>query len=98
MATGEAYYRGGTSLKPRPFEVKFDPITGLLQPTHGISVFNRPDHLDRFGGAYRVTGVPEDLKIIPRGRDPSPLEVVPARPMTLAEYEAALGKIGLVPA
>ena len=98
MATGEAYYRGGTSLKPRPFEVKLDPATGLLQATHGISAFNRPDHLDRFGGAYRVTGVPEELTILQRGRDPRHFEIVPARPMTFAEYEAALGKIVLIPA
>jgi hypothetical protein len=84
MATAE-YYRGGTNLKPRPFEVKIDPVTGLLQPTHGISVFSRPDSLDRFGGAFRVTCVPEELTIIQRGRDPTHFEIVPARPMTLAE-------------
>ncbi len=97
MAT-DNYYRGGTSLKPRPFEVKIDPPTGLLQPTHGISVFSRPEPLERFGGAFRVTCVPEELKIIQRGRDPSHFEIVPARPMTLAEYEAALSTIVLVPA
>jgi hypothetical protein len=96
MLTGD-YYRGGTSLKPKPFEVKVDPVTGLLQPTHGISVFNRPDHLGRFGGAHRVTCIPEELKIIRRGRDPGHFEIVPARPMTLAAYEVALGQIVLVP-
>jgi hypothetical protein len=93
----EVYYRGGTSLKPRPFEIKVDPVTGLLQPTHGISVFNRPDRLDRFGGAYRVTNVPPELTVIQRGRDPGHFEIVPTHPMTLDEYEAALSTIILVP-
>jgi hypothetical protein len=96
MAQAE-YYRGGTNLKPKPFEIKFDPGTGLVQPAHGISVFNRPDYLERFGGAYRVTNVPEELSIIQRGRDPSHFEIVPAYPMTLTEYEATLSKIILVP-
>ena len=97
MATGD-FYRGGTLLKPRPFEVKLDPVTGMVQPTHGISVFSRPEHLERFGGAFRVTCVPEELKIIQRGRDPSHFEIVASHPMTLQEYEAALSKIVLVPA
>jgi hypothetical protein len=92
------YYRGGTNLKPRPFEIRIDPVTGMVQPTHGISVFNRPNGLDRFGGAFRITGLPEELKIIQRGRDPSHFEIVPSHPMTLQDYEAALSKIILVPA
>jgi len=96
MAEGN-FYRGGTNLRPKPFEVKVDPASGLVLPTHGISVFSRPDHLERFGGAYRVTNLPEELTIIQRGRDPTHFEVVPAYPMTLAEYEMALSKIVLVP-
>jgi hypothetical protein len=92
------YYRGGNSLQPDPDEVKIDPATGLLQPTHGVSVFDRPDNLERFGGPYRVTNVPPELRIVQRGRNPRHFEIVPARPMTWAEYEAALGKIILVPA
>lgn len=95
MAEG-TFYRGGTNLMPKPFEVKLDRASGLVQPTHGISVFSRPDHLDRFGGAYRLTNLPEALSIIQRGRDPTHFEIVPAYPMTLAEYELALSKIVLV--
>jgi hypothetical protein len=96
MAEGN-FYRGGTNLRPKPFEVKMDPASGLVQPTHGISVFSRPDDLERFGGAYRVTNLPEELTIIQRGRDPTHFEIVPAYPMALAEYEMALSKIVLVP-
>jgi hypothetical protein len=56
-----------------------------------------PDHLERFGGAYRVTNLPEELTIIQRGREPTHFEIVPAYPMALAEYEMALSKIVLVP-
>jgi hypothetical protein len=94
---GTAYYRGGTSLIPNPGEVRINQATGLLQPTHGISVYDRPDGLERFGGAYRVTNVPETLRIIQRGRDLHHHEIVPAAPMSLPAYEAALSQIVLVP-
>jgi hypothetical protein len=59
MAEGN-FARGGTNLRPKPFEVKMDPASGLVQPSYGISVFSRPDHLERFGGAYRIANLPED--------------------------------------
>jgi hypothetical protein len=91
------YYRGGSSLKPRPIDVRIDPATGLLRPGRGVSVFSRPDGLDRFGGAHRVTQVPPELAIVQVGRNPTHFEIVPVRPMNLDEYEQALGKIVLVP-
>jgi hypothetical protein len=91
------FYRGGNSLKPKPYEVKIDSATGLLQTTHGVSVFDRPDNLDRFGGVYQITAVPNDLNIVQRGRDPHHFEIVPAWPMTPAEYEDALNQVVLLP-
>ena len=91
------FYRGGNSLTPRSDEVKTDPATGLLRTTHGVSVFDRPDNLGRFGGAYRLTNLPGELQIVQRGRDPHHHEIVPARPMTMSEYEEALSRIVLVP-
>ena len=93
---GKEFYRGGNSLKPRRQDVRLDTTTGLLRPTHGVSVFDRPDGLDRFGGAYRLTAIPANLRIVQRGRNPHHHEVVLAYPMTLAEYEAALRRIVLV--
>jgi hypothetical protein len=89
------FYRGGNSLRPRPGEVRIDPATGLLRPTHGVSVFDRPDNLDRFGGAYEVMTVPDKLRIVQRGRDPHHFEIVPAYSMPQAEYEEALQQIDL---
>jgi hypothetical protein len=91
------FYRGGRSLVPRPGEVRTDPTSGLLRTTHGVSVYDRPDGLDRFGGAYQVTNLPSTLRILQRGRDPHHHEIVPASPMTEQEYEAALAQIVLVP-
>ena len=90
------YYRGGNGLKPMAGEVKVDPATGLLRTTHGISVWDRPDGLERFGGAYALSQVPAELTIIQRGRNLHHFEVVPAFPMPQAEYEDALSKIVLV--
>jgi hypothetical protein len=61
-----------------------------------VSVFNRPDNLDRFGGAFLLTKIPASLQIIQRGRDSAHHEIVPAAPMTMDDYEAALNSIILV--
>ena len=90
-----AFYRGGTSLKPKPGEVRTDPRTGLLQPTHGVSVYDRPDGLDRFGGAFEVVSLPATLKVIQRGRDPHHYEIVPAQVMPPEEYESSLDQVVL---
>lgn len=95
MATGR-FYRGGSNLRPRPGEVRVDPGTGLQRTTHGISVFDRPDNLDRLGGAHEVVSLPDSLSITQRGRDLHHFEIVPAAAMPLAEYEAALQQIILV--
>ena len=92
----DRFYRGGNSLKPKFREVKIDPATGLLQTHRGVSVFNRPDNLDRFGGAFLLTKVPESLQIIQQGRDLAHYEIVPASPMTMDDYEDALNGIVLV--
>src|SRR5260370_26584030 len=62
------YYRGGNNVAPKPNEVRLDRTTGLLRTTHGISVFDRPDGLERFGGKHRVTAVPGDLRIVGQDR------------------------------
>src|SRR4051812_48678726 len=91
------YYRGGGSRAPRPIDVRTDPKTGLLRPGRGVSVFSRPDGLDRFGGAHRATQVPPELTVVQVGRDPTHFEIAPANPMTFEEYERALQKVVLIP-
>src|SRR5262245_3939752 len=96
MATTN-YYRGGPSLKPKPREVKINRGTGLLTTKRGVSVYDRPENLQRFGGAYRVTNLPPELRIIQHGQDPHHFEIVPDHPMTMQDYEEALEKVVLVP-
>jgi len=95
--TAQSFYRGGSSLAPRPQDVRVDPVTGLLRTTHGVSVYDRPDGLERFGGAHYLGDLPENLRVVQRGRDPHHFEIVPAVPMPQAEYEDALRQINLVP-
>src|ERR1044072_9170848 len=92
----QTFYRGGSSLIVRPHEVRVDPSTGLLRTTHGVSVFDRPDNLERFGGAHQVTAVPAALQVVQRGRDQHHYEIVPAVLMALNEYQQALNEIALV--
>lgn len=93
----DVYYRGGNSLRPRPFELRFDRVTGFVLPKRGVSVSSRPDGLDRFGGAYRVDNIPPELTVVQVGTDRTHFEIIPIRAMPLADYEAALAKITLTP-
>lgn len=84
-------------MKPRPIDVIVNPHTGLISPKHGVSVESVPDGLERFGGAFTLSDIPTDLVVKQVGRRPTHHEILPAIPMTLAEYEAALGRIVLTP-
>ncbi len=87
------YYRGGARVAPTPGDVRIDRNTGLIRTTHGISVYDRPDGLDRFGGAHRIDSIPANLKVVQRGTDPHHHEIVPTAAMTMDEYEDALRQI-----
>jgi hypothetical protein len=91
------YYRGGDSLAPRSIDVSVDPQTGLLRTNRGVSIQDDPAGLDRFGGAFEVTSLPPELRIVKVGRRPGHFEIVPISPMTLEAYENALAKIVLLP-
>jgi hypothetical protein len=94
---GVQYYRGGRSLIARPFEVKLDPVTGLVGTPRGVSVSNKPDGLEKFGGAYFIADLPPELRIIQVGNNPHHFEIVPASPMPFDEYQGLLNRIVLVP-
>ena len=57
---GSKYYRGGQSLEPDLNDVHFERGSDRLRTTHGVSVFDRPDHpnLEIHGGAYLVGDLP----------------------------------------
>jgi hypothetical protein len=91
------YYRGGPSLVARSIDVIINPKTGLVSPTRGVSVFDQPDGLDRFGGAYEVGPIPATLQIVKTGRNPHHFEIAPSQEMTFDEYQTELEKITLTP-
>jgi hypothetical protein len=95
LTTPDWYYRGGSDLRPRPHDIKIDPRSGLLKTGYGVSVYNNPGRVARFGGAFRLGLIPEGLTIIQRGRDPEHFEVVPAYPMSLDDYTGLLARIEL---
>lgn len=86
------FYRGGSSVAPKPGEYKIKD--GLVQPTHGVSVFSNPAKTEKWG-THEVTSVPDELQIIQRGKDPEHFEIVPKEPMTEAEYKARLEEVEL---
>jgi hypothetical protein len=90
-------YRGGNSFKVKPNEVKIDAETGLLKTTHGVSVNVDASKVSKFGGAYKIESLPEGLKIIQRGADAGHFEIVPAKPMTLNEFQDLLNQIKTSP-
>lgn len=91
------FYRGGSSLAPRRIDVIINRKTGLVMPTRGVSVFDRPDGLDRFGGAYEVGPIPDTLRVVKTGQNPHHYEIAPAFEMTFERYEFELAKISLRP-
>jgi hypothetical protein len=51
----------------------------------------------KFGGAYRVKEIPDELQIIQRGKDLSHYEIVPKNPMPLEKFVELLKKVKLGP-
>ncbi len=86
-------YRGG-ELRARPQDVKIDPQTGLVRPTHGVSLSESASAVEKFGGARQVTSVPKELQIIQRGK-PGHYEIVPRQPMTFERYQELLKQVTL---
>ncbi|NER92271.1 MAG: hypothetical protein F6J86_00100 [Symploca sp. SIO1B1] len=93
--TQYAIFRGGDSFKLRPTEYIMDKVTGLVKPTHGVSLDIEPNNVDKFGGAYQIKSIPPELKIVQRGSRMSHFEVVPREAMQLEDFQAALNKIEL---
>lgn len=92
------FYRGGNNFEARPYEVRIDPETNYVKPTHGILIHKDADRVRRFGGAYKIVFLPDTLKIVQRGREPSHHEIVPleANFLTYEQYQEELRKIQAV--
>lgn len=85
-------YRGGTSFEVKPNEVKLD-ANGNVKPTHGLSVDVKPSNVEKFGGAYKIEYIPDELQIIQRGARAEHFEIVPKNPMPLEQFQSLLNLI-----
>jgi RHS repeat-associated protein len=77
-------------------DYKVDKNTGLVQTTHGVSVFDNPESVKGKGlTPHKIdpSTVSDKLKIQQRGKDPKHFEIMPKQPMTEGEYQAELAKI-----
>ena len=92
------FYRGSNDFEARPYEVRIDPETNTVKPTHGISIHQDADRVRSLGGAYKIVFLPDTLKIIQRGRDRGHHEIVPreANLLTYEQSQAELRKIQAV--
>jgi hypothetical protein len=95
-ASPQALYRGGSDLTPRlGIDLLLDPTSGLLRQDRGISLFDNPALIERFGGAYRVEFMPKGLRVAQRGRNLSHYELAPAEPMSFERCLELLAQVVL---
>jgi hypothetical protein len=87
-------FRGGADFTVKPNEVKIDKVTGLVKPTHGVSLDVNPATLEKWG-PQQIQSIPSELKIIQRGKRLEHFEIVPKEPMTLERFQELLNKIKL---
>lgn len=86
-------YRGGDDFTVKSNEVKINPETGNVKTSHGVSLDVNPDTVSKFGGAYKIESLPEELKIIQRGGRAEHFEIVPAYEMPLETFQDLLNQI-----
>lgn len=86
-------FRGGSNFTLKPGEFRLDPTTGLVKPTHGISLDVNASTIERFGGAFQIKSVPPELRIIQRGNRLEHFEVVPRQPMPPEQFQELLNQI-----
>jgi hypothetical protein len=56
----------------------------MVKTTHGVSIHSNHDKIAKFGGAYRIISIPNELQVVQRGQDKNHFEIVPKDPMTKA--------------
>lgn len=81
-------------------EFKVDSTTGLVKPSHGVSVFDNPESVSGKGFVPHELdpeSVPRSLKIEQRGRDPKHFENMPREPTRVEQYKEDLSKITVKP-
>jgi hypothetical protein len=93
MAKELHVYRGGNSFTLKSTDVKIDKSTGLVKSTHGVSLDVDPTTVGKFGGAYKITSIPDELQIIQRGGRAEHFEIVPKKDMPLETFQNLLHQV-----
>ncbi|MCE9577121.1 MAG: hypothetical protein K8W52_28495 [Deltaproteobacteria bacterium] len=96
---GKRYWRGAKpgeapQFSPRASDFKVDNATGLVKPTHGVSVFDNPQSVMQKGMVpYEVdqASIPDAVCIRQRSSDPKHFEIMPKPDanLTPADFTAA---------
>jgi RHS repeat-associated protein len=94
---GKPVFRGGNSFTLKEGEVRIDQGTGLVKTTRGISLNTDADKVSKYGGAYQITYLPDELKITQVGQDAGHYEIVPTVEMTKEKFQDLLNKIETKP-
>ncbi len=87
------YYRGGNGFTLKDKDIKYDPQTGQVKTTHGLSIHAEADKVANFGGAYKIVSIPKELQIIQRGKDKNHFEIVPKQQMSKEDFQKHLNQI-----
>lgn len=90
-------YRGGNNFQLKPNEFKLNKETGLVKPTHGVSLDVDPNTVSKFGGAYKIESLPDGLKVIQRGQRKEHFEIVPSNEMSIEKFQSLLNQIKVTP-
>ena len=95
VAPSVTVYRGGSTIEVRDMDVRMED--GLVQPTRGPSLNGDAAQVEKFGGAYKVESIPDELQIIQRGVNPSHYEITPKNPMPFERFVELVKQVKLIP-
>ncbi|GHT12370.1 hypothetical protein FACS1894170_07120 [Planctomycetales bacterium] len=86
-------FRGGGSMDLDDIKnVRIDS-NGLVKPSHGLSLNLDPEKVKKFGGAFKVKNIPDELQIMQRGKDLGHYEIVPKEAMPVEKYRELLKQV-----
>ena len=95
VAAGEIYGLLGPNGSGKSTTLKI--ILGLIQPTRGPSLNTDAAQVEKFGGAYKIESIPDELQILQRGTNLSHYEITPKNPMPFERFVELVKQIKLVP-
>ncbi len=77
------------------FAIQVDRSTGLVKLTHGLSLDLDAAVMQKFGGAFRIESLPQELRIIQRGNRMGHFEIVPRQAMTPEHFQELAKQVRL---